>query len=131
MSQQTIELLSSQTVAAGGPGAWKKIPTLTMADVVLDITAKTGAGALDIWLEGSHDGQTKAYEITADHVLKSSGVGAAETVSTDQRDIVDGKTTTTAERFFALYKHLPTPWVRLNWSLASGDVTMSASLSGK
>lgn len=132
MSAQKITLLDSQTVAAGGPGAWKDVGNLSMADVVVDVSAATTTLALDVWLEGYDQLSQTAYAIPADVVMKHTTAAAGNAATTDARDIVDNKTTTTAERFVARYKHLPASRVRLNWSFSgSGDVTMSAGLNGK
>ena len=133
MAAQRDEFLASQAVTASSNSPAHELSTVTMLMVGVDVTAGSGTPTLDMWLQGSDDGGTTWYDLVADQVLKSAAAAASNSVSTNVRDIIDGKTTTTAEKFVAIYKHVPTDRVRLNWIMSGGSpsLTLSASWVGK
>lgn len=133
MSATRIELQGSAAQTGSSQGASKPIPTITMAAVLLDITAGSGTITdFTAWLQGSDD-EEDWFDIVADQVMNSTAVAAGGTVTTNDRDIVDGKSTTTAEKFMAVYKHLPFKYVRFAWALAgtTPSLTFDAVLIGK
>lgn len=132
MAIKRIELRASGAVTSDGQGSSKKIDTISMGMVEVDISAASGTIVLDIYLEGSSDGNNW-YELPADQVLKKSGVAAAVSVTTNVRDIVDNKTTTAAEKFVAIYGRLPAGYVRISHTLSGStpSVTYSSAIVGK
>lgn len=134
MAASRMEMLASAKQVASGNSAAFPVPTLTMAAIGVDVTAVEGTSPqLDLWLEGSTDGGTTWFELVADQVLKSSGVAAANTVSANARDIVEAKTSTDAEKFIGVYKHLPVDTVRVHWTISgtSPGFTFAVDLVGK
>ena len=132
MAAKRVELIAANSVTGDGQGGWMPISTIIMAEVAVDITAASGTIALDVWLEVSSD-KIKAYEMPADRVLKSSGVAAANASTAGVRDIVDNKTTTTLEKFLAVYQQLPAAYARIAWTLSGTTpvVSFTATLTGK
>jgi len=131
---ERIELQASVQQNASGNSGQFSIPTMVQAILGVDVTAGSGTiSDFDVWLEGSDDGGTTWYELPCDLVMKSSGTGTANTVAANQRNVVDSKTSTTAEKFVGIYKALPADVVRLRWILTGTTPTMtfSASLVGK
>ena len=127
-----MELLAATAQTASGNTAAFQIPTLTMAQLEVAVSAASGTPTFDLWLEVSSDGKTW-YEMPFDFALKSTGVAAEDTCRAAGRDVVNGKTTTSAENFLGIYKHLPAGWVRARWTISgtSASVTFGAVLAGK
>lgn len=58
-----------------------------------NVTAVSGAGAtLDLWFQESDDGGTTWYDVPFESVIKTTSSATAETVGTNQRDLLDGVT---------------------------------------
>ena len=130
MSVTRIELSASATQTASGNTGSQPIPTLTMAQIELDITAAVAVTTFDLWLQGSSD-NLSWYDLVADLVLKTADSGTAGTVVANPRDICEAKSTTTAEKFIGVFKHLPAKHVRGKWALNGTSVTFSLALVGK
>lgn len=113
------KIFDGTITANGNSGGWIDLPTTTMLALLVNVLAGSGTIAgLDMWLEASPDGLAGPFECVADQVLKSSAAAAANTVTTNVRDVIDAKTTTTAEKFQATYKHLPDAKYRVAWALS-------------
>lgn len=116
MAYASLALLPAGTVlTSSGAGTWQPVPAASMVAVSVDVTAASGTiTGFDLWLQGANDPtDATGFDVPADQALKSApGSGAAGTVAVNVRDIVDGKTTTTAERFYALYRHFPFKYMR-------------------
>ena len=132
MSLDRLELVSTGAVTGSGQTGYFPVPTLTMAHLEVGITAASGTIALSVWLEVSSD-KVNWYEMPLDFALKSTGDAAGGSVRAACRNVVDAKTTTTAETFLAVIKHLPAGYVRLRWTLTgtTPSVTFGAVLCGK
>jgi hypothetical protein len=100
-----------------------------MLFVGIDITAYAGGAGFTAWLQGSDDGGTTWYDLLADQVLPSTGVEVGGTPATNVRDICDDAAA--AGKFSAVYKHIPTDYIRLAWDLDGTSVTFSSSAVGK
>ena len=129
-----IELLASTALNSNGNSSSFTLSTVRELMVGVDVTAGSGTSpTLDLWLQGSDDGGTTWYDLVADQVLPTADAAASGTVTTSARDIVDNKTTTTAESFVAVYKSIPTDRIRLKWKIGgtSPEFTLSVSAVGK
>ncbi|MEN6526374.1 MAG: hypothetical protein ABFD65_07800 [Candidatus Polarisedimenticolia bacterium] len=121
MAYASLALLPASTVlTSSGAGTWQPVPAASMIAVGVDITAASGTLTLDLWLQGTNDPtDATGFDVPADQVVKSApGSGTAGTVAINTRDVVDAKTTTTAERFYGLYRHFPFNYVREAHTLA-------------
>jgi hypothetical protein len=127
------ELIASTAIVANGNTNAFALDTDSTLAIGVDITAGSGTVAFDLWLQVSDDGGTTWYDMPADLVLKSANSASAGTVAANSRDIVDGKTTTTAEQFIGIYKSLASDRFRLKWILtgSSPSLTLSASAMSK
>ncbi len=132
---KTIELVAANTVATGdGEGLKKRLPTITMAIVGIDVTAASGTTPkFTAWLQVSDDGGTTWYDFPADLILKSSAIATDLTATANARNICDEIDETGEGQYLAIYKHIPSDYVRLK-RLVSGTTpsyTFSANLVGK
>ena len=120
MAADRIEILESGEQNASGNSGAVNLKTATMAMLTVNVSSVSGTSPqLDVWLQGSDDGGTTWYDLVADQALQTKSDDAAGgTVRTNVRDVVDAKTSTDAERFMAIYKHLPTDKVRLRWKIS-------------
>ena len=73
--------------------------------------------------------QSPRSELDADSYrwFAAAGENAA---TTNKRDIVDNKTSTTAERWIAIYKHFPFPFIRVRHALSGGTPSITYSATG-
>ena len=132
MSVSTLELIASATQTASGNGAWIPVQTLTMLQVEVDITAATSITTFDLWLQGSAvGGADEGYDLPCDRQLTTLATAAGNAPVADLRDIVQNKTTSTAQRDIGIFKHVPAKYVRVKWILSGTDVTFSVKGSGK
>lgn len=131
MSATRTELVASSAQTASGVSAKFQIPSAADVMVGVDITAGTSITTFDVWLQASDDGGTTWFDYPADLVLKSTTSGTANSATANTRDIVDNKTTTTAEQFVGVFKRIAADWVRLRWALTGTSVTFSASMVAK
>ncbi|HEY3175669.1 MAG TPA: hypothetical protein VGK94_07905 [Candidatus Polarisedimenticolia bacterium] len=148
MAARDIDLLTSAAQTATAQGGEKTIPTLTMAAVTVDVTAKSGTGTptLSVWLQGKvmFNGVEIWVDIPYDVLLvhemsPTTADQAAITPSEDVvttargRNIVNVYTGTPPARFTAIYKHLSYLAVRLAWAISgtTPSFTFAAALSGK
>lgn len=126
------ELVASAAQTATGNSGTFHYSTSTSLMVGVDITAVAGTTEqLDLWIQASDDYGTTWYDLPADYVLKAAPASAtAGTVATAMRDIVDAKTTTTAEQFVAIYKSIPTDTIRVRWVISgTGGPSFTFSVS--
>jgi len=135
MSYRTVVLQSSGPVTASGSGAWIPVQAGTMVAIALEVTAGSGSPTFDAWCQGSYsDADATGFDVPADIVQKDAAGAAAENAATtNKRDIVDNKTTTTAERWIAIYKHFPFQYIRVRHAIsgAAASITYSAIGMGK
>lgn len=128
MAAEKIELVPLGPQTASGAGAWIPVETALTMIVGVDVTAGSSVTSFDAYLEVSDDGGTTVYEMPVDLALKYSGAaGAGSTIGTNRRNIVDNKTTTTAEKFIGVYKQLAADRVRLAWKFVGTSITFSCS----
>jgi hypothetical protein len=129
----TLQASAAQTASANSTCI--SVASIEQAQVVVTVSAVSGTSPqLDLWLESCQDSAgSSAVELVAATVLKSSAVAAANSVSTNVRDIVDAKTSTTAESFTAMYERLPAKYVRVRWAISgtTPSFTFSVYLNGK
>jgi len=132
MSYRTVVLQSSGPVTASGSGAWIPVQAGTMVAIALEVTAGSGSPTFDAWCQGSYsDADATGFDVPADIVQKDAAGAAAENAATtNKRDIVDNKTTTTAERWIAIYKHFPLPFIRARHSLSGAAASITYSSTG-
>ena len=135
MSARSFDLQPSGPVTASGSGAWIPVQALTMIAVALEVTAGSGSPTFDAWCQGANSSSdTVGFDVPADLVQKDAAGAAAENAATtNKRDIVDNKTTTTAERWIAIYKHFPFQYIRVRHAIsgAAASITYSAIGMGK
>ena len=136
MAFNTVTLLPSSTQNASGAGAWQPVPTATMLAVAVDITAGGGTVVdFDLWVEGTNEpSDTTGFDVPADQVLKHANGTAANTVSVNQRNIVDTKNNTSAERYLGIFKHFPSKYCRARWAFTGGSspsLTLSVTAGAK
>lgn len=125
-------LLSGPQTASTFSGEWVKIPTLDMAAISAYVTAASGITAIDLFIQISPDkSEARAVDVPFDQVLKTADSGTAGTVNTNVRDLIDNKTTTSAESFYGLIKHLPAGFIRARGKLNGTSVTVEVNLQGK
>jgi hypothetical protein len=86
---------------------------------MMDVTVILGTGSgtitdLDVWMESTNEGEgaVNFHRIHAD-TIDANGTD----VVTPRSNIVNNKTTTTAEIYGAVFKHLPAGRVRARWNL--------------
>ena len=134
MSAQSFELLQA-TLTGDGATVGFPIKTATMGQVTVKTSTATGTITdLTMWLQGRDLAGDKEWaDLLADQVLKTTDAAAGGTPGANLRDIVDGKSTTTAEIFAAIYKHLPCEEVRLKWKLSgtTPSIPVRVTFSGK
>ena len=132
MSAYRFELQASaaQTDASGETVAFH-VPTVTMLMVGVDLTAYSGAGGLTVFLQGSDNGGTTWYDLQHDGALYSSAVEAPGAAVGNTRDICDDADATKLGGHVAVYKHLPTDYIRLKWFKNGTSATFSVSAVGK
>lgn len=129
----TITLQSSAQQTASGNGAWQPAPTVTQLVVVYDITAGTTVTAFDAWIQGTNDStDSTGYDVACDATWQSTPTSTTSpTINANKRDIVDGKTTTTAERFVCVVKNYPWKYVRAKWLFTGTNITFSVTAGSK
>lgn len=137
-----VELSASATVTAAAQGSAKKVPTVSMAMVGVDVTAESATAGTDlaVWLQGSDDGGVTWYDIPAALRGFTTLNSAEQTYDADKRNITDGAagaglvdSTEVPVRCVGIYTHLPTDTVRIAWGFvgAGPDFTFSSALVGK
>ncbi len=128
MAATRTNLVPAAAYTTSGVGLSLSMLTASMLAISVPITAGSGTVALDLWLEGSNDGGATWFELPADLILKSSGAAAGNAVTANARDVVDNKTSTTAENFVAIYKHVPFDLVRPRWILTGTTPSLTFSV---
>ncbi len=133
----TLTLISSQAITSSGNTPVSAIPTNTSGEVKIFVTTVSGTTPqMDLWLESCQDtAGSNCAPVLATTVSKDPTTITASnpTVTTNARDIIDAKTSTTAEMFTAAYQVLPTKYIRLRY-IVSGTTpsfTLAAYYNGK
>ena len=132
MATSNFELVTG-TQTATGQGSGKLITTNSMGVVDVNITAASGTLVFDLWLEGSNDNGVTWFELFHNGAMKTSGLAAENAPSAAGRPIIDNKTTTTLEKFCAIYPWLACKYIRAAWTLSgtTPSVTFTARFGGK
>ena len=134
MSATRSEMVASAAFTASGVSAAFPIPTANHVMVGVDITAASGTPVLDLWLQGSDDGGTTWYDMPFDIALQTSTSATEGTTRSNDRSIIDNRTSTTVPaQFIALYKSVATDRIRLKWIISgtTPSFTFSASMVAK
>jgi len=135
MSAQDFKLLDGTFTGDFESAPGVPINTATMGQVTVKISTATGTITdLTIWLQGRDlSGDGEWVDLLADQVLKTVNAAVGGTPGANLRDIVDGKSTTTAESFVAIYKHLPCEEIRIRGKLSGTTpaVPLKVTFSGK
>lgn len=133
MSATRSELVASSAFTASGVSASLSVPTANHLFVGVDITASSGTPVLDLWLQGSDDGGTTWYDVPFDLALQTSTTATENTTRTNDRSIIDNRTSTSAAQFLGIYKSLAADKIRLKWIISgsSPSFTFSASVVAK
>lgn len=128
-----LTLVASAQQTASGNGAWQPATTVSQLVVVYDITAGTTVTAFDGWIQGTNENtDSTGYDVACDQVWQSTPTSTASpTINANKRDIVDGKTTTTAERFVCVVKNFPWKYVRAKWLFTGTNITFSVTAGSK
>lgn len=117
-------LIASTNLAGSSNTPVTTLKTVTSLEVRVFVTAVSGTTPqLDLWLESCADSTgSNCAPILATTVSKDPTTITASnpTVTTNARDIVDAKTSTTAEMFTAYYQTLPSAYIRLRY-IVSGS----------
>lgn len=124
---------------ADGQGVSVPIPSLTMAQVCLNITAGSGTfgggEGLAVWLQGSDDEGLTWYDLPSDQQGKTAASGSEVDAALNRRNVTGTTlhTTTGAHQFLALYKHLAAKMIRAVWDIAgtTPSFTFTVVLVGK
>lgn len=136
MAYASLPILESAEIRADGVSSWIATPTLSMAALLASVESGSGTiSGFDLWLQykASKD-DAVAYDVVLDQALKSADAAASDTVRTNVRDLIDAKTTTTAETFFGLIGSLPAGFVRLKWKFSGSStpkLVTTVTLVGK
>jgi len=133
MRAKQIELLAeSDLTASGSSSDGFRVPVMTMAMLAVNISAVSGSSPLmSLWLQGSDDGGDTWYDIPYDIRLETSSAIADVTGTEQKRNVADQENA--ALQVVAIYKHLPTDYVRPKW-IISGTTpvfTTEVKLVGK
>jgi len=119
MASARTTLVALAVFTSSGNSVDMPVSTGTMMAVEVDITAGSGTPTLTLWMEGSVDGGTTWFRLLAD-LLNTDINGTITDVATARSNIVNGSTVTTADRYSAVYKHLPCDRVRTRWTITGG-----------
>lgn len=132
-SFSALTLSSAATQAATGNGAWIPVTTGTQLAVQWDVTAGTSITRFDGWIQGTNDStDSTGYDVPCDLVMQSDPATAATpTITANQRNIVNNKSTTTAVRAVGIVKAYPWKYVRARWVLTGTNVTFSVTAGAK
>ena len=122
---ERIQLQRNALQTASGHGADHDVSQYDSALVTVNVTGTNALSDLTCWLEGSDDGGATWYELPADQAFTNSGGGTDPTVTTDDRDVIDGMNGTA--KATAVYRHLATDKIRLGWSLTGTSATFDAA----
>lgn len=128
----SLTLLSSAQQTASGNGAWIQVSTSDQLVVVVDFTAGTTVTALDLWIQGTNDStDTTGFDVTCDQRFVSAPTSTTSPTVAAQRDIIDNKSTTTAERFVCLVRNFPFKYARAKWLFTGTNFTLSVTAGSK
>lgn len=139
MTAKVIDLLAAETeiTGDGNSGQGIRVPQLTMAWVLLHLSASSGtSNFLSMWLQGSHQ-QTASgawWDLPYDRKLISAAAKTDLTATADKRNLLDDVEDVTDQYTAALFKHLPVAYVRLAWATAGSGLSYTlgaAKLVGK
>lgn len=116
----TDQTVLDQTLTGNGESGWTKLQGITMLGVSVEFTA-AGSGTIadfDLWVEASPDGGITSVPIQADQVEEPSNSVQ------NRRNIVNSKSTTTSEKYGAVYRHVPWTHAKVKWTF-TGATTPS------
>lgn len=128
MAYNKLTLQASAQQTASGNGAWQAIKTGSMVQVTVDVTAGSSITRFDAFVQSTDapDTDSTGTDVPCDMVMMSDPATAATpTVAANQRNIVNNKSTTTAQRFVGVIKHFPGGNIRARWILNGTNVTFS------
>lgn len=112
-------LIASTAITGSSNTPVTTLKTVTSLEVRVFVTAVSGTTPqLDLWLESCADSAgSNCAPILATTVSKDPTTITASnpTVTTNARDIVDAKTSTTSEMFTAFYQVLPSSYIRARY----------------
>lgn len=112
-------LIASTDIKASGNTTVTTLKTVTSLELRVFVTVVSGTTPqMDLWLESCADSTgSNCAPILATTVSKDPTTITASnpTVTTNARDIVDAKTSTTSEMFTAFYQTLPSSYIRARY----------------
>lgn len=115
-------LAALQAYTSSGVTAAVPIPTVTMIEATVRVTASSGSASplLDVWLESSPDQGANFYPITADIVQNQLATPVAgEVASTiNKRNFVTHAGAAAATNYHATFKHVPGDLIRGRWIIS-------------
>ncbi len=122
----TIQLLDSAALTADGTTDYFKIPTATMGELHVEVVSGAGTiSAFDLWAQSQAEAGASPVDMLWDRAVKTADAAAEGSARTNVRDVVDGKTTTTAEQFWAKIDALAATRLRLKWKLSGTAPTLT------
>lgn len=125
----TIQLLDSAALTADGTTDYFKIPTATMGELHVEVVSGSGTiTAFDLWAQSQSEASASPVDILWDRAVKTADSATEGSARTNVRDVVDAKSTTTAEYFWAKIDALAASRFRLKWKL-SGTSTPTLTLN--
>ena len=134
----SVTLLSSTALTSSSNTAPAvSVRTLVQAEIKVFVTAVSGTTPqLDLWAESCQDtAGTNCVPLIADSIAKDTNPPTATnpTITTNVRDIVDAKTSTTSETFTARYDVIPTGYIRVRYIISgtTPSFTTAVYLNGK
>jgi hypothetical protein len=136
VAARRIELVASAQRQAGTVyGGAQSVPTATMAQVTLDITAVSGTATptINFWLQASDDGGTTWYDLPYD-LQMTTAAGATDVDANETRRNINGTAGATGTgKHLAIFKHLAADMIRpvfdITGTFAGGQgITFSADL---
>jgi len=111
-----VELVASGAYTASGVSASSKLETAKDLVLTVNVTAISGTSPiLDLWLQVSDDGGTTWYDYPADVRLNSVNDATGGTVSSAQRDAINGISTGATGQYLATYRSVASDRVRVKW----------------
>lgn len=115
----TIQVLSNAEISADGLTDWFKLPTATMGELIVEVVSGSGTiTQFDLWAQTQAAEGAAAADILWDRAVKSADSETEGTARANIRDVVDAKSTTTAEYFWAAIAAFTPRRFRLKWKFA-------------
>jgi len=119
MSLKQSTIVATQTITGAGNSVNFSLSTATMLHVT--VVLGTGSGTisdLDVWLECCDDATDSIAGTNFTRKLAQEIDANGTDVVTARSNIVNNKTTTTAEKYGADYHYIPSGTYRFAWTLA-------------